>query len=1104
MPFRLSLCVRRVHAFFILLTILAIHTVTSPPLLSVSNTIVISQVYGGGGNAGANYRNDFIELYNRGVTPVNVTGWSVQYASAPGSTWQRTNLSGTIQPGRYYLVQEARGNGGTIDLPAPDAVGTITMSATAGKVALVSNTTLLGGSCPLASVVDLVGYGSANCSEGSATASLSNTTAANRIGNGSIDTDDNSADFTIGPPAPHNSSGFPPTGTATANPPSALPAESTLLTVVVVPGQFPAAGGIVVRADLTPIGGAAAQSLFDDGTNGDLAAGDNVFSFQATVAPATAIGPKSLATTIADALARTTMTAASFTVEASLTSIHDIQGAGMTSPFAGQFVTTSGIVIGLKNNGLFLQTPDQNVDGNADTSEGLFVFTGAVPTGVGPGNMVRVSGTLTEFIPLADPFSPPLTEIGGGATPQPAVRLISTLNALPAATTLTAEDTKPAGALEQLERFEGMRVRVDSLRVVAPTQAAFIDEEHATSVSNGVFYGVIDGIARPLREPGIEVPDPLPAGAPCCVPRFDGNPERLRVDSDGQIGAAPLEVTSGALVTGLTGPLDYSFRTYTILPDPSSPPAVSGNATAMAVPAPDINEFTIGSFNMERFFDMTNHDDVDDVVLRPEAFEARLRKASLAIRNLMRSPDIIGVQEVENLLTLKAVADRINADTIAAGAPDPAYHAYLEEGTDVGGIDSGFLVKHSRVIVLDVEQKGKDATFLDPRDGSGDVLNDRPPLVLRADIPSPLGTFFPVTVIVNHLRSLSGIDGEDGARIRAKRRAQAEFLANLIQARQNANPSERIVSIGDYNAFHFDDGYVDVIGTIKGAPTPASQVVLASPDLVTPDLADVVETLSPGERYSFSFDGNAQALDHILINAPLQNRFSRLGFARNGADFPESFRNDATRPERLSDHDMPVAYFFFHKVPVLKLNGPNPLTVECHDAFVDPGATASDEDLGDLTLQIQVSGQVDPGVPGRYTLTYSVSNGVLTTTIVRTVIVIDATPPAVTAPSASPSMLLVPNHHLIPVEVSYGATDACDPNVVCTLSVESNEPVDGEGDGNTAFDWEIVDAHHVRLRAERDGRGTGRVYTITVTCRDASGNATVRVATVRVPKPNQR
>jgi uncharacterized repeat protein (TIGR02543 family) len=174
--------------------------------MAVSGTVVISQVYGGGGNSGATYRNDFIEIFNRGTSTVDLTGWTVQYGAPSSSTWSATSLAGTIPPGGYYLIQEAQGAGGTTDLPTPDAVGSIAMNATSGKVALVNSSTLLSGACPSdVSIVDLVGYGSANCSEGSATGSLDNLTAALRHFDGCADTDNNSADFAGGAPTPRNS-----------------------------------------------------------------------------------------------------------------------------------------------------------------------------------------------------------------------------------------------------------------------------------------------------------------------------------------------------------------------------------------------------------------------------------------------------------------------------------------------------------------------------------------------------------------------------------------------------------------------------------------------------------------------------------------------------------------------------------------------------------------------------------------------------------------------------------------------------------------------------------------------------------------------------------
>src|SRR5439155_1043393 len=162
--------------------------------------------------------------------------------------------------------------------------------------------------------------------------------------------------------------------------------------------------------------------------------------------------------------------------------------------------------------------------------------------------------------------------------------------------------------------------------------------------------------------------------------------------------------------------------------------------------------------------------------------------------------DIIGVEEMENSTALQALADKINADAVAAGGPDPQYlgcpvnstvPCLLVEGNDIGGIDVGFLVKSARVTVVDVTQEGKDTTYTEPG-GATAILNDRPPLILRAEVRAtgdPTLAPSPVTVIVNHLRSLSGVDDPaDGARVRLKRKTQAEFLAKLIQQRQIDHP----------------------------------------------------------------------------------------------------------------------------------------------------------------------------------------------------------------------------------------------------------------------------------------------------------------------------
>jgi DNA/RNA endonuclease G (NUC1) len=179
----------------------------APPPPPSNSTIVISQLYGGGGNGGAAYQNDYVELYNRGTTAVDTGGWSLQYASATGNGWDfnKQPLGGTIAPGQYYLISLASGGADGAPLPSANINGQINMSGTNGKVALVNSFDGLVGNCPTGDphVMDFVGYGSADCREGTATASSpSNTTSIFRQGNGSIDTDNNGNDFVTGVAAP--------------------------------------------------------------------------------------------------------------------------------------------------------------------------------------------------------------------------------------------------------------------------------------------------------------------------------------------------------------------------------------------------------------------------------------------------------------------------------------------------------------------------------------------------------------------------------------------------------------------------------------------------------------------------------------------------------------------------------------------------------------------------------------------------------------------------------------------------------------------------------------------------------------------------------------
>jgi hypothetical protein len=123
-----------------------------------------------------------------------------------------------------------------------------------------------------------------------------------------------------------------------------------------------------------------------------------------------------------------------------------------------------------------------------------------------------------------------------------------------------------------------------------------------------------------------------------------------------------------------------------------------------------------------------------------------------------------------------------------------------------------------------------------------------------------------------------------------------------------------VLSIGDYNAYQFNDGYTDPVATVKGTPTADGEMVVdASPDLVNPNFTNLTDTLPADQQYSFIFEGTPQAIDHFIINTAASAILQRYHIARNNADFPEGplFVSDASRPERNSDHDMPVGYFKF-------------------------------------------------------------------------------------------------------------------------------------------------------------------------------------------------
>jgi hypothetical protein len=236
-----------------------------------------------------------------------------------------------------------------------------------------------------------------------------------------------------------------------------------------------------------------------------------------------------------------------------------------------------------------------------------------------------------------------------------------------------------------------------------------------------------------------------------------------------------------------------------------------------------------------------------------------------------------------------------------------------------------------------------------------------------------------------------------------------------VQQRQHLNPGERIVLVGDFNAFQFNDGYVDTIGTIKGTPAPGDEVVLASLSLVNPVLTNLADAVPAAERYSYSFDGNAQVLDHILVNHAVLASVRNIYYARNDADYPESMRGDPSRPERVSDHDMPVAYFTLDARPpvtratIAESHSNSWYTSDVHatlHAEDNPGGTGVQSIKYSLTGAGIGGGAVDAvslplvlSAEGITTLKYYAVDRVGNAESARTLVIkLDKTPPALACP----------------------------------------------------------------------------------------------------------
>lgn len=892
---------------------------------AVSTSIVISQVYGGAGcgTAGCStYKNDYIELFNRGTSPQSLNGWSVQYAAATGTAWQVTTLTNvTLQPGQYYLVQESTGANGVNNIPTPDATGTIAMSATAGKVALVNTTTALTGACPSgASIVDLIGYGAtANCFETAVAPAPSTTTADVRGGNGCTETDNNSTDFTATTPTPRNTSsttnvcggGGGPTISINNVTQTEGNSGTTTFTFTVSLSAPAGPGGVTYNIatqdntatdadnDYEPLSltgenipEGSQSKMYNVTVNGDTNE-EQTETFFVNVTSVTGATPASV---------QGTGTITNDDASAGALRIHDIQGASHLSPHAGQAVTNvPGIVTAKRtgatdgSKGFYLQDPTPDADDA--TSEGIFVFTTntTILNSVNVGDSVLVSGNATEFRPGgAGSANLTVTEIGGTVS----VVTVSTGNPLPAATIVgtggrippsevieddSAGDVETSNVFDPAtdgidfhESLEHMRVQVNNAVVVGPTA------DFGTSIPGREVYVVGDnGAHASLRT----------SRGGLIVRPNDFNPERIVVTNLFQT-LADLDVAD-TFPNPIVGVYDYNFGKY-LLHATSALTATSGGLTQEVAALPAANQLTVATFNVEN--------------LDPSDGTFGLL-AGIIVNNL-RSPDLVTVEEIQdnNGATNDSVVDAdVTFNTLIsaiqmAGGPTYQFRQINpvddQDGGEPGGnIRVGFLFRTDRGLSFIDRPGGTPTSSVSVvNNGSGPELSFSPG---RIDPTNPAfnssrkplaGEFMyngrKLFVIGNHFNSKGGDDPLFGRRqppvlsSEAQRIQQAQIVNNFVDSILAQDDHANVIVLGDINDFEFSAPVI----TLKGGV-----------------LHDMFETLPVNERYSYVFQGNSQSLDHILVSKNIFNTVLQHDVVHLNAEFTP----------QASDHDPQVSYFSF-------------------------------------------------------------------------------------------------------------------------------------------------------------------------------------------------
>jgi predicted extracellular nuclease len=892
--------------------------------------LVISQVYGGGGNVGATHTHDFVELYNPGDSPVLLDGLSIQYASATGTgafgnaPSARTELSGTIQPHRYFLVQEATNNA-TVGTPltGPDQIDAtpINMAGGAGKVVLVTGTDTLncnGGSieCDAAArarMIDLVGYGNANFYEGAGAApTLTSATSAQRKNGGCVDTNNNNADFIAATTAPRNSSNLhfcdadqapSVSSTSPASGESSVAHNSNITinfseSVAVADGWYSISCSSTGAHPATVSGGGAGYTL--DPTN------DFGFDETCTVtiddAGVTDVDsndpPNNM---VADH-------AFSFTTEPELelTQIAQVQGASHMSSMTGQLVKVEGVVIAKQGSNTWVQ--DATPDADSATSEAILVFGSTVANAVVVGDSVHVRGTVTEFRPGCPTSCSPtssafdnltITELaapGAGVTkfgtaPLPAPTVVGAAGRVPPS--LVIEDDSSTGNVETSNTFDPVQDGIDFYETLEHMRVQ-VDNPVAVGLRNtfGELHVLADdgaGAGVRTTRGGILVRD-VDGGTPLDYRSGDFNPERIMLDD---LFVATPDVNVGDHFTeSAVGVMTYDFNDY-MLAVTNVLSVVDGGLERETATAPDENELSVATFNVE------NLDPSDDAAIP--------RLARIVVEN-MRSPDLIAIEEMQDNngstndgttaanLSWEAFINAI----VAAGGPrydyrqiDPVNNA--DGGEPGGNIRVGFLFRTDRGLSF-VDRPGGNATtptgvfraegwaHLTFSPGRVDPLNPAWTATRKPLAGEFMWNDKTLIVIANHFSSKGGDDplfGRFQPPVRSsevRRHQQAAsvnaFVDQILDAERKAN----VVVLGDINDFEFSE--TTRILTDGGAV-----------------LTSLMETLPQPERYSYVFEGNSQVLDQILFSENMMRGLTAFDVVHVNAEFAD----------QASDHDPSVA-----------------------------------------------------------------------------------------------------------------------------------------------------------------------------------------------------